>query len=72
MPRSTTCPPKKQNSWKAVDMVIFRELTGGIYFGKKELSEDGARPWTNVSTIVRRSNGSAGWPLSMHRDAVNT
>src|SRR6478736_9637772 len=34
--------PLKSKQLEGVDFVIFRELTGGIYFGKKELSEDGA------------------------------
>jgi 3-isopropylmalate dehydrogenase len=33
--------PLKNKNLENVDLVIFRELTGGIYFGKKELSEDG-------------------------------
>ncbi len=32
--------PLKPRLLKDVDFIIFRELTGGIYFGKKELSED--------------------------------
>ena len=33
--------PLKEKNIEGVDFIIFRELTGGIYFGKKELSEDG-------------------------------
>jgi 3-isopropylmalate dehydrogenase len=33
--------PLKPKNIESVDFVIFRELTGGIYFGKKELSADG-------------------------------
>ena len=33
--------PLKTKNIENVDFVIYRELTGGIYFGKKEISEDG-------------------------------
>ena len=33
--------PLREERIKGVDFVIYRELTGGIYFGKKTLSEDG-------------------------------
>lgn len=33
--------PLKASLLEKVDIVIYRELTGGIYFGKKETSEDG-------------------------------
>ena len=35
--------PLKAKQLEDVDFIIFRELTGGIYFGKKELSEDGLK-----------------------------
>ena len=35
------CPIKPKNI-EGVDFVIFRELTGGIYFGKKQTAEDGS------------------------------
>jgi 3-isopropylmalate dehydrogenase len=34
------CPLKAKNV-EGVDFIIFRELTGGIYFGKKQTAEDG-------------------------------
>jgi 3-isopropylmalate dehydrogenase len=33
--------PLKPSHLEGVDFIIFRELTGGIYFGKKHTSEDG-------------------------------
>ena len=35
--------PLKEKQLEGVDFIIFRELTGGIYFGKKELIEDGTK-----------------------------
>lgn len=35
--------PLKNKQLEGVDFIIFRELTGGIYFGKKELSDDQSR-----------------------------
>ena len=33
--------PLKEKQLKGVNFIIYRELTGGIYFGKKETNEDG-------------------------------
>lgn len=35
--------PLKQKNLEGVDFIIFRELTGGIYFGKKEVDEASTR-----------------------------
>lgn len=37
--------PLKNKNLEDVDFIIFRELTGGIYFGKKELNEEGNRAY---------------------------
>lgn len=39
--------PLKAKNLEGADFVIFRELTGGIYFGDKLLSEDGAQASDN-------------------------
>ena len=37
--------PLKNKILKNVDFVVFRELTGGIYFGKKGISDDGNKAY---------------------------
>jgi len=34
--------PVKSKNLEGVDFIVFRELTGGIYFGKKQTAEDGS------------------------------
>jgi 3-isopropylmalate dehydrogenase len=44
--------PLKTKQLEGVDFIIFRELTGGIYFGKKETSDDQTRA-TDECTYTR-------------------
>ncbi|MDY0779760.1 3-isopropylmalate dehydrogenase [Tenacibaculum sp. IB213877] len=44
--------PLKKDRIKDTDITIFRELTGGIYFGTKELSEDGQTAFDGCSYTV--------------------
>lgn len=49
------CPLKEEISAKGFDMMIMRELTGGLYFGeKKTIEEDGVRK--AVDTLVYDEN----------------
>lgn len=45
--------PLKESQLADVDFVIFRELTGGIYFGKKELSEDGTQALDECTYTIK-------------------
>jgi 3-isopropylmalate dehydrogenase len=37
--------PLKEKRMEGVDFIIFRELTGGIYFGKKEINAEQTQAW---------------------------
>lgn len=44
-----TCPLKKETAEQGIDLIICRELTGGVYFGKRdryETEDRGRRPPT--------------------------
>lgn len=45
--------PLKREIIKGTDLVFFRELMGGIYFGKKELSKDGQSAFDVCSYTVK-------------------
>ena len=56
---SDACPLKKQTSDHGFDLLIMRELTGGLYFGaRKTVVEDGIRVATDTltysETVIRR------------------
>ncbi|MGY0406878.1 MAG: 3-isopropylmalate dehydrogenase [Polaribacter sp.] len=44
--------PLKKEIIEGTDIAIFRELTGGIYFGKKEISKDGKSAFDGCSYSV--------------------
>ncbi len=44
--------PLKEEIIKGTDIAIYRELTGGIYFGVKELSDDGQKAFDGCSYSV--------------------
>ncbi len=59
--------PLKDHLLKGVDFIVFRELTGGIYFGEKGRNEDGTRAWDHcnysageIQRIARMAFKSAG------------
>lgn len=59
--------PLKDHLLKGVDFVVFRELTGGIYFGEKGRNEDRTRAWDHcdytapeIERIARMAFETAG------------
>ncbi|MFC2112707.1 3-isopropylmalate dehydrogenase [Bacteroidota bacterium] len=44
--------PLKDHLLKGVDFVVYRELTGGIYFGQKGRSDDGTEAWDHCNYSV--------------------
>jgi 3-isopropylmalate dehydrogenase len=44
--------PLKDHLLKGVDFIVFRELTGGIYFGDKGRSDDGTKAWDHCDYSV--------------------
>ena len=44
--------PLKDHLLKGVDFLVFRELTGGIYFGEKGRSEDGTQAWDHCNYSI--------------------
>ena len=59
--------PLKNDRVAGTDMIIVRELTGGIYYGTpRGITENGAETCA-VNTMVytrARSSASAGWPFT--------
>jgi 3-isopropylmalate dehydrogenase len=54
-PRLVSCSPLKENVLRGVDVMVVRELTGGIYFGAKKREADWAQDECTYTTeeIVR-------------------
>ena len=67
---SDACPLKKEISDAGFDMMIMRELTGGLYFGERHTTEDGIRKAVDTLTYdeneIRRI-AIKGFDIAMKR-----
>ena len=59
LPALYDASPLKREVIERTDLLVVRELTGGIYFGEKTRTRR-LRPRTPASTRGRRSSGSPG------------
>ena len=58
--------PLKREIVEGTEILVIRELTGGLYFGEKKRQKvpGGEQATDTLVYTTRRSNGSAAWPLS--------
>ena len=64
------CPLKEEIAEQGFDMMIMRELTGGLYFGKRSTEEDGvlvARDELTYSETEIRRIAKRGFDIAMKR-----
>ena len=63
--------PLKRDRIEGTDLLVVRELTGGIYFG--DSGRDGRHaPTTTAPTASARSSGSRAWPSQSARTKVTS